>query len=85
LGDTFDRLRDEHQTVARIQGELVALLAGISIADPQRFRTELEEMSTELNAHLDYEEESILPLLGEVPWPSAPPASMAENSEDGNA
>ncbi|MFD0167068.1 nitroreductase/quinone reductase family protein [Streptomyces decoyicus] len=85
LADTFDRLRDEHRTVARIQSELVALLAGISIADPQRFRTELDEMSTELNAHLDYEEESILPLLSEVPWPPAPPANTTEESEDGNA
>ncbi|MFJ5226334.1 nitroreductase/quinone reductase family protein [Streptomyces sp. NPDC088400] len=87
LAGTFDRLRDEHRTVARIQSELVALLAGIGIADPRRFRAELEEMSTELNAHLDYEEEAILPLLAEVPWPPAPPrtrlktANTPEDSE----
>ncbi|MFE9728389.1 nitroreductase/quinone reductase family protein [Streptomyces sp. NPDC005794] len=79
LTDTFDRLREEHRTVARIQGELVTLLAGIAIADPQRFRTELDAMSTELNAHLDYEEESVLPVLAEVPWPPAPPAHLAED------
>ncbi|MGW0788164.1 nitroreductase/quinone reductase family protein [Streptomyces sp. NPDC002911] len=79
LADTFDRLRDEHRTVARIQSELVTLLAGIAIADPQRFRTELDAMSTELNAHLDYEEESVLPLLAEVPWPPAPPTHQAED------
>ncbi|MCX4696123.1 nitroreductase/quinone reductase family protein [Streptomyces sp. NBC_01408] len=73
LTGTFDRLAEEHRTVARIQGELAALLAGIGIADPQRFRTELDQMSAELNAHLDYEEEAILPLLADVPWPPAPP------------
>ncbi|MGW0561396.1 nitroreductase/quinone reductase family protein [Streptomyces sp. NPDC003016] len=82
MTDTFDRLRDEHRTVARLQGELVALLAGIGIADPRRFRSELDRMSTELNAHLDYEEESLLPLLAEVPWPPAPPVSTAEDSGD---
>ncbi|MFJ2033570.1 nitroreductase family deazaflavin-dependent oxidoreductase [Streptosporangium sp. NPDC087985] len=40
----------------------------------------LKKMSTELNAHLDYEEESLLPLLAEVPWPPAPPANTAEDS-----
>ncbi len=80
LTDTFDRLRDEHRTVARIQGELVTLLAGIGIADPRRFRSELDRMSTELNAHLDYEEESVLPLLAGVPWPPAPPVSTAGDS-----
>ncbi|WP_093797827.1 nitroreductase/quinone reductase family protein [Streptomyces sp. Wb2n-11] len=80
LTDTFDRLRDEHRTVARVQGELVTLLAGIGIADPRRFRSELDRMSTELNAHLDYEEESLLPLLAGVPWPPAPPVGTAGNS-----
>ncbi|MFF3952862.1 nitroreductase/quinone reductase family protein [Streptomyces sp. NPDC001890] len=74
LADTFARLAGEHRTVARIQGELVALLADIGITDPERFHTELARMSTELNAHLDYEEEQILPLLADVPWPPAPPA-----------
>ncbi|MEU1433664.1 nitroreductase/quinone reductase family protein [Streptomyces sp. NPDC005786] len=74
LGDVFDRLRDEHRTVARIQGDLADLLAGIGIAEPQRFRIELDAMSAELNAHLDYEDETIVPLLADVPWPPAPPA-----------
>lgn len=74
LGDVFDRLRDEHRTVARIQGDLADLLAGVGIAEPQRFRTELTAMSAELNAHLDYEDATIVPLLADVPWPPAPPA-----------
>ncbi|MET4927352.1 nitroreductase/quinone reductase family protein [Streptomyces sp. PSRA5] len=73
LTDVFDRLRAEHRTVARIQDGLVALLADLGVAEPPRFRAELAEMTRELNAHLDYEEEVILPLVAEVPWPPAPP------------
>ncbi|MFJ6069783.1 nitroreductase/quinone reductase family protein [Streptomyces sp. NPDC093065] len=74
LGDVFGRLADEHRTVARIQGELATLLAGIAVAEPRRFRAALEEMATRLDAHLDYEEEVLLPLLADVPWPPAGPA-----------
>ncbi|MFF3264538.1 nitroreductase/quinone reductase family protein [Streptomyces sp. NPDC002932] len=77
LGDTFARLDDEHRAVARIQTALAELLAGIAIAEPDRFRAELARMSAELNAHLDYEEETIVPLLADVPWPPAPPANAA--------
>ncbi|WP_406315361.1 nitroreductase/quinone reductase family protein [Streptosporangium sp. NBC_01639] len=81
LRDALDRLRDEHRTVARIQDELLALLTGVGTADPWRFRTELDRMSEELRAHLDYEEESLLPVLAEIPWPPAPPrAGRAESS-----
>ncbi|MGV9882228.1 nitroreductase/quinone reductase family protein [Streptomyces sp. NPDC003006] len=72
LRETFDRLAREHRTVARIQGELAALLANIASADPERFRTELARMSEELNLHLDYEEESLLPILAQLPWPPRP-------------
>ncbi|MFI9625234.1 nitroreductase/quinone reductase family protein [Streptomyces sp. NPDC052042] len=77
LADTFARLTEEHRAIALVQDELVALLAGIGIADPARFRAELDRMSVELNAHLDDEEERLLPLLAEVPWPPPAPASAA--------
>ncbi|MER7052148.1 nitroreductase/quinone reductase family protein [Streptomyces sp. NPDC000351] len=73
LTDVFARLDDEHRTIARIQSELAELLAGIVIAEPERFRAELEEMSSQLNAHLDYEDEVLLPLLADVPWPPEVP------------
>ncbi|WP_327185663.1 nitroreductase/quinone reductase family protein [Streptomyces sp. NBC_01334] len=85
LADTFARLTEEHRTVARIQDELVTLTAGVAIADPERFRTELDAMTRELNAHLDFEEETIVPLLAEVPWPPAPPAPPARPAEAGRA
>ncbi|WP_385635021.1 nitroreductase/quinone reductase family protein [Streptomyces sp. SudanB5_2050] len=73
LSDVFDRLAEEHRTVARLQDGLAALLAGVHIADPDRFRAELAAMSAELNAHLDHEEEALLPLLADVPWPPQRP------------
>ncbi|MEU9830970.1 nitroreductase/quinone reductase family protein [Streptosporangium sp. NPDC048047] len=75
LRDVVDRLREEHRTVARIQAELVVLLDGIAADDPDRFRAELDRLSEELSAHLDHEEESLLPVLAEMPFPPVPPAS----------
>ncbi|MET9513565.1 nitroreductase/quinone reductase family protein [Streptomyces sp. NPDC002994] len=69
LSAALDRLRDEHVTVARLQEELLALLAGIGRAEPERFRSELARMTEELNAHLDYEEESLIPVLAGIPLP----------------
>ncbi|MFE8974639.1 nitroreductase/quinone reductase family protein [Streptomyces cyaneofuscatus] len=71
LRPIFDRLRDEHRSIAAVQSALAALLAGVAIADPDRFRAELTRMTVQLTAHLDYEEAEILPLLADVPWPPA--------------
>ncbi|MFE7612677.1 nitroreductase/quinone reductase family protein [Streptomyces celluloflavus] len=78
LREALDRLRDEHRTVARIKDELLALLADIGTTDPHHFRAELVRMSEELTAHLDYEEESLLPVLAEIPFPPGPPAPAPE-------
>ncbi|WP_324801124.1 nitroreductase/quinone reductase family protein [Streptomyces cyaneofuscatus] len=72
LRPVFDRLREEHRSLAAVQSALAALLAGVAIADPDRFRAELTRMSDQLTEHLDYEEAEILPLLADVPWPPAP-------------
>ncbi|MEW1756985.1 nitroreductase/quinone reductase family protein [Streptomyces cyaneofuscatus] len=71
LRPVFDRLREEHRSIAAVQSALAALLAGVAIADPGRFRAELTRMTEQLTAHLDYEEAEILPLLADVPWPPA--------------
>ncbi|MGY0021840.1 nitroreductase/quinone reductase family protein [Streptomyces sp. YJ-C3] len=73
LADVFERLRGEHVAVGRIQDALVALLDDIATADPEVFRAELERMTKELTAHLDYEEEHLLPVLAGVPWPPVRP------------
>lgn len=72
LRPVFDRLREEHRSIAAAQSALAALLAGVAIAEPDRFRTELASMTEQLTAHLDYEEAEILPLLADVPWPPVP-------------
>ncbi|MGW1864323.1 nitroreductase/quinone reductase family protein [Streptomyces mauvecolor] len=73
LRDALERLRGEHRTVARIQGDLVALLDTLSTADPFDFRTQLDAMTEELTAHLAYEEKELLPALTAVPFPPAGP------------
>ncbi|MFI1931288.1 nitroreductase/quinone reductase family protein [Streptomyces sp. NPDC020330] len=75
LVDVFDRLREEHRSIGAVQTALAALLADVALAEPDRFRAELARMTRELTAHLDYEEEHLLPLLAEVPWPPAPPTT----------
>ncbi|MFJ2647590.1 nitroreductase/quinone reductase family protein [Streptomyces sp. NPDC087420] len=69
LRGVLDRLGDEHRTVARIQGELLALLDGIDTAEPALFLATLDDLSHRLGAHLDHEEESLLPALAEIPFP----------------
>ncbi|OEU97434.1 MULTISPECIES: nitroreductase/quinone reductase family protein [Streptomyces] len=69
LAPALARLRAEHRTVERIRGELESLLAALPSADPDRFRTELARMTEELEAHLDYEEEVLIPPLSELPAP----------------
>lgn len=66
LRETLARLADEHRTIARIKDELLALLADIDTADPDRFRAELDRMTAELHAHLRYEEEELLPALAGI-------------------
>lgn len=85
LRATFERLTEEHREVARIQGELAGLLADVEGADPVRFRAELHRMSVELTAHLDYEEESLLPLLAELPWPPGPAGAVGVLTVRGGA
>ncbi len=69
LRAVLDRLGEEHRSVARIRGELLALLVGVDAADPRRFAAELDRMSGELMAHLDREEAWLLPVLARIPFP----------------
>lgn len=72
LAGPLSQLAEEHRTVARLQGELLALLEGIGTAEPAVFVGELERMSRELTAHLDFEEESLMPVLARIPLPPLP-------------
>lgn len=74
LRPTLDRLREEHVAIARIKDDLLAHLADIGTADPRHFLDTLDGMTKELAAHLDHEEEHLLPVLADVPFPPAAPA-----------
>ncbi|MFD4655348.1 nitroreductase/quinone reductase family protein [Kitasatospora sp. NPDC058444] len=74
LADVLARLDEQHRAIGRIKEELVALLARIAVTEPQRLRTELDRMSAELEAHLDFEEAELLPVLAGIPFPPTGPA-----------
>ncbi|MFD3686946.1 nitroreductase/quinone reductase family protein [Nocardiopsis sp. NPDC058631] len=74
LEETLRRLSEEHRTVDRIRGELEALLGDLPTADPEVFRRQLARMTEELEAHLDYEESALFPVLTAIPFPPSRPA-----------
>ena len=56
----IDRLRTEHEHIAALVEELREALSG---TDLDSVRTEVDRLTTELEAHLTYEEEQLIPLL----------------------
>lgn len=69
LADALDALSEQHRTIGRIKDELVALLAGIEVEEPERLRAEVDRLAVELEAHLAYEEAELLPMLAGIPFP----------------
>lgn len=63
LAPVMTQLRAEHETVARLLGELQALLADDQV-EQRTLAEEVERLTRELEAHLDYEEKNLVPLLG---------------------
>jgi hemerythrin-like domain-containing protein len=62
LDEVLARLRAEHVTVQRLLEELRALLAAADV-DPDVLLSEVDRLIQELEAHLDYEEQYLVPLL----------------------
>lgn len=58
-----DRLREEHERIATLVEELRGVISDAE-ADPDDVRTEVDRLTSELEAHLTYEEEQLIPLLG---------------------
>ncbi|MFF3067639.1 nitroreductase/quinone reductase family protein [Kitasatospora sp. NPDC057936] len=69
LAGALDLLGEQHRAIGRIKEELVALLAGIEVEEPERLRAEVDRMAAELEAHLAYEEAELLPALAGIPFP----------------
>jgi len=61
------------------------MLADVGTADPDRFREELDRMAVELEGHLDFEEESLIPIQAAIPFPPGPPGGDTENPADERA
>lgn len=61
LAPALDRLREEHERIAALLEELRRVLA--DSADADRVRREVERLTVELEAHLTYEEEQLIPAL----------------------
>ncbi|MEW1844268.1 nitroreductase/quinone reductase family protein [Nonomuraea angiospora] len=62
LGSVMARLRAEHETVQRLLAELQTLLRDDDLS-PGTLLEEVERLTHEVEAHLDYEEEYLVPLL----------------------
>lgn len=63
LAPTLDRLRREHETLARIREDLRAAVGEVGSADPRTIRTRLESLTAELEAHFAREEEWLVSAL----------------------
>ncbi|GHC95160.1 cation-binding protein [Nocardiopsis terrae] len=74
LREPVERLIREHRAVDRLRGELEGLLTGLETADPVRFMAELDRLTEELQAHLEFEEGALIPTLAEIPFPPPGPA-----------
>jgi deazaflavin-dependent oxidoreductase (nitroreductase family) len=61
LGGTVERLRAEHETIAALVEDLRAVIA--AGADPLLVRSEVDRLTDELERHLAYEEEQLIPVL----------------------
>ncbi|MEO3795477.1 nitroreductase/quinone reductase family protein [Nonomuraea sp. B10E15] len=62
LAPALERLRAEHVVVQRLLDRLRAVLAADDLA-PRALLAEVNRLTEELEAHLDYEEEQLMPLL----------------------
>jgi iron-sulfur cluster repair protein YtfE (RIC family) len=60
LAPTLERLAKEHERIAALLEELKQALAQ---EDPLKVRAEIERLVDELEAHLTYEEEQLIPIL----------------------
>ncbi|MFD5075459.1 nitroreductase/quinone reductase family protein [Streptomyces sp. NPDC058371] len=62
LAPALDRLRHEHERIAALLEELRRVLAAEDV-DPAAVLPEVERLTRELEAHLTYEEEVLIPVL----------------------
>ena len=62
LADAMARLRAQHASMAALLADLRATLADPGL-DAATLRKEVDRLTTEVETHLDYEEETLIPVL----------------------
>lgn len=62
LAPALDRLRTEHEAIAVLLAHLQRVLGDADL-DKGTLQTEVDRLTTELEGHLDYEEEELIPVL----------------------
>ncbi|MEV7469755.1 nitroreductase/quinone reductase family protein [Streptomyces kronopolitis] len=62
LAPALERMHQEHQKLAVLLGELQQVISARD-ADPARVLAEVERLTGEVERHLDYEEEQLIPVL----------------------
>ncbi|WP_018657776.1 nitroreductase/quinone reductase family protein [Actinomadura flavalba] len=68
LAPALARMRDEHAAMTALLDELRALLSQPS-PDPSALAAEVDRLTAQVEAHLDYEESELVPILNAVPTP----------------
>ncbi|WP_049578445.1 nitroreductase/quinone reductase family protein [Streptomyces sp. SBT349] len=63
LTPVLDRLREEHERIAALTEELKTLISGDRAVEPSALLSEVDRLTAELERHLDYEEEMLIPIL----------------------
>ena len=65
LAPALGQLGEQHKVVAQLQDSIQALVEGFvpGESDPVRLRAELEELAGRLEAHFDYEEQTVVTAL----------------------
>jgi hypothetical protein len=69
LAPAIERLRAEHVEVARLSGDLQAVLADGDAGDLARVRADFERLASELEAHFAREEEQLVEAGNKIPLP----------------
>nr|BFE84437.1 hypothetical protein GCM10020093_070380 [Planobispora longispora] len=62
LAPVMERLRQEHEKIAALLEELQKVLSAEN-GDARQVLSEVERLTEELEAHLTYEEEQLIPIL----------------------
>ncbi|GAB3138052.1 nitroreductase/quinone reductase family protein [Micromonospora sonneratiae] len=62
LAPTLDRLHQEHQRIAALLADLQAVISS-DASDPRLVLAEVDRLTDELEKHLTYEEEQLIPIL----------------------